>query len=155
MELRTKAYYDNILMGAIAKTKAQMEAMELYNYLVEEYNILGNQDMKFLAEMPYEQGREWVNRAFALFMDLHNADPEHWPMQKPIDVVQTIRAYRKAQNKFKKTTPSPVPPTAAQLSWIESFGLQPNDWLVRKWTAASAILEHRHTREIREVAMLE
>ena len=151
----TKEQFDAATMMAIQKTRAQMASSDLYDHLVSLYRHYGVEDLKFLADMPYDQGRTYVDKTFSDFMELHEYDPKTWPMQEPKAVIQTMRAYRKRQNQFKRTTPQPCTPTKPQIASIQCFGLNPEDWLVRKWTMAEAILQHRETGEIREIHILE
>lgn len=151
----TKEQFDNAIALAIQKTRAQMASSNLYTALIDKYKFEHIQDLKFLADMTYAQGRAWVDKTFADFMDLHEDDPERWPMQSALDVVKTMRAYRKKQNAFKKEYKNLHPPTDLQERWIQDFGLDSKLWDVREWTPAHAILQNRKTGEIREIQILE
>ena len=150
-----KAQFDAAIAGAIVKTRAQMASINLYDQLVQEYTVYKNQDLKFLADMPYQQGRDWVDRTFALFMDLHETDPNRYPIQSASEVVKTMRAYRKSQNKLKKKTPSPYPPTPEQREKLDTLGFKSGNYLVRIWSDIdkTAAIEHCNTHEILEISL--
>lgn len=76
--------------------------MNIYNLLVGRYRTQRDNDLKFLAEMPYEQGRKWVDKTFLEFMALHKENPEGFPISPPHEVVRTMRAYRKRRNADKR-----------------------------------------------------
>ena len=150
-----KAQFDAAIAQALVKTRAQMASMDLYDYLIQQYRFTNNQDLKFLDEMPYDQGRKWVDQTFALFMDLHGVSPDRYPMQPPVEIVKTMRAYKKNQNKLKKTTPSPYPPTPEQREKLAGLGYNGNDYLIRVWSNINktAVIEHCDTREIQQISL--
>lgn len=59
-------------------------------------------ELKFLVEMPYEQGLQWVKKCIIEFDDLHALDPVKYHARVPIDVVRCVREYRKEKNKAAK-----------------------------------------------------
>lgn len=96
--LRTKEDFDRHLNAVVAKVMAQQASQDLYNYLVDQYKFNNHGELEFLAKMPYDQGRAWVDKTFAEYMEFHEQDPETWPDLNPIQVVETMRAYRKQRN---------------------------------------------------------
>lgn len=89
--------------AAAAKVNAKLAENTLYNELIKYSRMeVYKEELRFLAEMPYEQGHEWVRKCFAEFMDLNALDPENFPMDTPIGVVRAVRAHRKEKNKLAK-----------------------------------------------------
>lgn len=66
----------------------------------------GNAEFKFLAEMPYEQGRQWVDKALNDYFDLRRSDPDpdRYPITSIEEIVRTIRAHRKARNAERRAS---------------------------------------------------
>ena len=94
--------YDATISAAIQKAKYDQSSMDIYSSLVDRYRNQQDEDLKFLAEMPYEQGRRWVDKTFLEFMSLHKEDPEGFPISPPDEVVRMMRAYRKRKNAEKR-----------------------------------------------------
>ena len=94
--------YDAAISAAIQKAKYVQTSIDIYNALVSRYRVQHDNDLKFLAEMPYEQGRRWVDKTFLEFMSLHKEDPEGFPISPPDEVVRMMRAYRKRKNAEKR-----------------------------------------------------
>lgn len=89
----------------ISGINAEVESASLcaYDALISLYRG-GNTGLKFLAEMPYEQGRQWVDKAFHDYFDLHRSDPDRYPIASIEEIVRTIRAYRKARNAERRAS---------------------------------------------------
>lgn len=91
-------------------SKTNIEDVVVENTSLLAYHALiashrgGNAEFKFLAEMPYEQGRQWVDKAFNDYFDLHRADPDRYPITSIEEIARTIRAYRKARNAERRAS---------------------------------------------------
>lgn len=140
--LKTKEDFDRHLKQTVENALADMTSYNLYMDLIGMYRNGVASELKFLAEMPYVQGRAWVDRTFADFMVLHEELPDRYPMVNPLEVIQTMRVCRKRVNQLHKQK-LVKEPTLCQSSWITSFGLNRGHWLVKGWTAEHAILAHR------------
>lgn len=52
------AYYEEL----IAEVEFEIWIEETHTALVREYSVYGDEQFKFLAEMPFEQGKDWVKK---------------------------------------------------------------------------------------------
>lgn len=144
--------YDAAMLEAVRKARRQMASLDRYGYLAELCMVYGQDDLKFLVDMPYDQGRIWVDNAFDEFHRLSGADPVKYPRNAPPEtVVALVRTHRKEQNRLRRSTPPPVPPTPGQKAALAARGIGTERLGVRAWSPNMAVLENLDTHEITEI----
>ena len=144
--------YDAAMLEAVRKARRQMASLDRYGYLAELCMVYGQDDLKFLVDMPYAQGRTWVDDAFDEFHRLSGADPVRYPRNAPPEtVVALVRTHRKEQNRLRRSTPPPVPPTPGQEAALAARGIGTERLGVRAWSPDMAVLENLDTHEITEI----
>ena len=92
------AYYEEL----IAKAEFEIWIEETHTALVREYSIYRDERFKFLAEMPFEQSKDWVKKMVDLYSELNAADPETYPVVTRTNMALAVIAYRKSKNQKKK-----------------------------------------------------
>ena len=92
------AYYEEL----ITKVEFEIWIEQTYAALVREYSVYRDEQFKFLAEMPFEQGRDWVKKMVDLYSELNAADPERYPVVTRRDMALAVKAYRKSKKQKKK-----------------------------------------------------
>lgn len=92
------AYYEEL----IAKVEFEIWIEKTHAALVREYSVYRDEQFKFLAEMPFEQGRDWVKKMVDLYSELNAADPERYPVVTRRDMALAVKAYRKSKKQKKQ-----------------------------------------------------
>ena len=86
-----EAYYKEL----IAKVNFENWIKDAHSVLVREYSVYRDERFKFLAEMPFEQGRDWVRNMIILYDELNAADPAKYRATTCRDMAIAVKEYRK------------------------------------------------------------
>lgn len=99
-----KDYFDQVEKRAVQNAMYEFRMQDCYHVLLDEYRYNHNDSFKFLAEMPVEDGIQWVKTTMLCWIDLHRADPIAYPSVGTVDAANAVRAYRKSRKKAAKQT---------------------------------------------------
>lgn len=100
--MTTKEQFDRHLQAQAEKI-AYMMMMDDKFRLVMDYYRAGHTELQFLVDMPVDQAKAWIEKAFTFYVcDLHGTDPEKYPNVGTLELIATVRRVRKERNKQKK-----------------------------------------------------
>lgn len=99
---RCKAILDDY-DAQVAEEELKKWIDDAYVTLVREYTVHGDERFKFLSEMPFDQGKDWVKKMVDLYSKLNAADPERYPVVTCTDMALAVKAYRKSKKKQRSS----------------------------------------------------
>ncbi|WP_301003197.1 hypothetical protein [uncultured Duncaniella sp.] len=100
--MTTKEQFDRHLQAQAEKILYMMQMDSLFHEIMDYYRA-GHTELQFLIDMPVDQAKAWVEKAFTFYVcELHGTDPEKYPNVGTLKLIETVRKVRKERNKQKK-----------------------------------------------------
>lgn len=100
--MTTKEQFDRHLQNQVEKIEYMMKMDDIFRLIMDYYRE-GHTELQFLMDMPVDQAKAWVEKAFIFYVcELHGTDPEKYPNVGTLELIETVRRVRKERNKQKK-----------------------------------------------------